>query len=100
MTVQPGTHPSADILRAFGLGKLDETMSGMVMFHLEQCEDCRKEVVALTNDDFLVRLRLAKGRDATAARAVSSPIAPALGASLVTSPRRCSCSSIIATISS
>ncbi|HEY7423179.1 MAG TPA: protein kinase, partial [Gemmataceae bacterium] len=59
MAVQREVHPSSDILKAFGLGKLDERSCGVVMNHLDQCEDCRKEVAALSGDDFLQRLRQA-----------------------------------------
>ncbi|HEY7423833.1 MAG TPA: SUMF1/EgtB/PvdO family nonheme iron enzyme [Gemmataceae bacterium] len=59
MAVQREVHPSSDVLKAFGLGKLDERSCGVVMNHLDQCEDCRKEVAALSGDDFLVRLRQA-----------------------------------------
>ena len=31
------THPSADTLQAFGLGKLDDASAGAVMNHLEEC---------------------------------------------------------------
>ncbi|HEY7427426.1 MAG TPA: protein kinase, partial [Gemmataceae bacterium] len=67
MAVHLNTHPSSDVLKAFGLGKLNDTSAGVVMDHLDLCEDCRKEVAALSGDDFLDRLRQAHGRSSTAA---------------------------------
>jgi serine/threonine protein kinase len=69
MAVQRGVHPSADILKAFGLGKLDDSTSGVVLDHLDQCEDCRQQVASLSGDDFLNRLRQARGRSFTPAPA-------------------------------
>ncbi len=65
MAVQRGVHPSADVLQAFGLGKLDDSSSEVVMNHLEQCENCRKEVASLSGDDFVNRLRQARGHSST-----------------------------------
>jgi formylglycine-generating enzyme required for sulfatase activity/serine/threonine protein kinase len=50
------------MLRAFGLGKLDEIRAGTVMAHVEQCPDCRRAVAAQSGDDFLARLRDAHDR--------------------------------------
>ena len=36
MPVRPTVHPSADVLKAFGLGKLDDTSAEVVMDHLDQ----------------------------------------------------------------
>jgi serine/threonine protein kinase/HEAT repeat protein len=69
MAVQRGAHPSADILKAFGLGKLDDGSSGVVLDHLDQCEDCRQQVASLSGDDFLNRLRQARGQSSTPAPA-------------------------------
>ena len=71
MTAQRGTHPPADILKALGLGKLDVRSVDVLMKHLDQCADCRKEVTALSGDDFLNRLRPPQGRNATPAPANS-----------------------------
>jgi C-terminal peptidase prc len=82
MTVQRAVHPSADVLRAFGLGKLDASSFEVVMDHLSQCEDCRKEVAALTSDDFLDRLRQAHAHSSTStplktlAEAAQGPTTP------------------------
>ena len=35
-------HPSAEVLQAFGLGKLDVDTADIVMNHLETCPACRK----------------------------------------------------------
>ncbi|HEY7425837.1 MAG TPA: protein kinase, partial [Gemmataceae bacterium] len=67
MAVQREVHPSADVLKAFGLGKLNEGSSGVVMDHLDQCDECRNKVAALSGDDFLDRLRQAHGRSGTPA---------------------------------
>jgi serine/threonine protein kinase len=71
MAVQRSTHPSADTLKAFGLGKLDDSSSGMVMDHLDQCDECRQKVTALSGDDFLQRLRQAHSHSSTPAPAKS-----------------------------
>jgi serine/threonine protein kinase len=69
MEARRATHPSADVLKAFGLGKLDAASAGTVMDHLDLCADCRKEVAALSGDDFLARIRRARGRSSTPAPA-------------------------------
>jgi serine/threonine protein kinase/WD40 repeat protein len=71
VAVQRSTHPSADTLKAFGLGKLDDSSSGVVMDHLDQCDECRNKVAALSGDDFLQRLREAHSRSSTPAPAKS-----------------------------
>ena len=67
MEAYPVTHPSADSLKAFGLGKLDDGSAEQVMSHLESCADCRARVAATSGDDFLDRLRLAHGLSNTPA---------------------------------
>jgi formylglycine-generating enzyme required for sulfatase activity/serine/threonine protein kinase len=62
-----GSHPSADTLHAFGLGKLGEARAKVVMAHVEQCPQCRQVVAAQSGDDFLARLRDAHGRGRTPA---------------------------------
>jgi serine/threonine protein kinase/formylglycine-generating enzyme required for sulfatase activity len=57
MAANLATHPSADTLRAFGLGKLDDAKSQSVLRHLESCPDCCKVVSALSGDSFLERLK-------------------------------------------
>ena len=69
MGASPVIHPSADALRAFALGKLNEVSAEVVMSHLDGCADCCKEVAAMTNDDFVNRLRQAHERRGTSAPA-------------------------------
>src|SRR5690349_21188316 len=67
MEARPINHPSAEALRAFALGKMDDSMASVLMSHLDNCPECCKEVAALTNDDFLARLRQAHAPSATPA---------------------------------
>src|SRR5579871_2633860 len=57
MAAPPGSHPSANTLHAFGLGKLDDASAASVLRHLEQCATCCQEVAAVTSDSFLDQLR-------------------------------------------
>jgi formylglycine-generating enzyme required for sulfatase activity len=75
MGASPIAHPSADALRAFALGKLNEVSASAVISHLDNCADCCKEVAAMTSDDFLARLRQAHGPGS--APAPTSPARPA-----------------------
>jgi anti-sigma factor RsiW len=45
---RPGIHPSADALRAFALGKLDDSTASVLMSHLDGCPDCCRAVAALS----------------------------------------------------
>jgi hypothetical protein len=65
------SHPSADVLQAFALGKLNDTSASVVMNHLDRCPDCCQQVAALSVDDFLDRLRQAHDRSSTPAPAKS-----------------------------
>src|SRR5258707_899931 len=65
MDARPVTHPSADTLQAFGLGKMDDFSAEVLMDHLEICAACRTEVAALSGDDFLARVRQAHGRNSS-----------------------------------
>jgi serine/threonine protein kinase len=60
MAAQLGTHPSADALREFAVGKLDDRMAEVIMTHLDGCPDCCRAVAALSGDGFLDRLRQAQ----------------------------------------
>ncbi len=55
-------HPSDQILQAYGLGKLDESASGSIHAHLEDCPDCRNRVEKLSPDSFLHGLQDAGAR--------------------------------------
>jgi serine/threonine protein kinase len=71
MAAQLGTHPSADALRGFAAGKLDDTAVAVIMSHLDGCPDCCRAAAALSSDDFLDRLRQAHCRNSTPAPAKS-----------------------------
>src|SRR5205823_5712035 len=78
MNAPVGAHPSADTLRAFSLGNLDEALARSVMEHLGQCPACGKVVAAQSGDDFLARLRAAHGAGTTPAPAqLPAPARPA-----------------------
>jgi serine/threonine protein kinase len=53
-------HPSADQLRAFGVGRLDPAAADTLVQHLETCADCRQAVAETSGDSFLNRLRDAR----------------------------------------
>ncbi len=61
------SHPSIDVLRALGAGKLAEAAAEPVLAHLETCADCQTQLSTLSGDDFLARLRAAGGRAGTEA---------------------------------
>jgi serine/threonine protein kinase len=65
MAAHPGTHPSPDLLQAYGLGKLDETRLQEVESHLDSCPACLREVLAVSDDGFLQRFRAARGPGGT-----------------------------------
>ncbi len=65
MAADSDTHPPADVLRGFGLGKLADDASASVLSHLERCPACRREVASLSGDSFLERLRAAQGPGST-----------------------------------
>jgi serine/threonine protein kinase len=66
MAASPGPHPSAEILRAFGSGKLTDAGAAAVVSHLENCPACCHKAADLSGDSFLDRLRAARGRSAQA----------------------------------
>jgi serine/threonine protein kinase/CubicO group peptidase (beta-lactamase class C family) len=78
METHPIIHPSADVLQAFALGKLNDTTASVVMNHLDSCSDCCKLVAAQSGDDFLHRLRQVHDGGST----------PALAKALADGPRR------------
>jgi len=57
MDVLHSTHPTAESLRAYSLGRLDEASAEAVGRHLEQCPECRRLVAEMAPDTFLDRLR-------------------------------------------
>ena len=59
MAAQLGTHPSADALRGFAVGQLDDSTAAAIMNHLDGCPDCCRAAADLSGDDFLDRLRQA-----------------------------------------
>ena len=54
------SHPTAEVLRAFSLGELDDASANEVARHLEQCPECQRHVAAMTADTFLNGLRRAQ----------------------------------------
>jgi serine/threonine protein kinase len=65
MKDQAEQHPSAETLRAFGLGKLEDDLAETVMEHLRTCGDCREEVAGQADDSFLERFRRAQQEAST-----------------------------------
>jgi serine/threonine protein kinase len=63
MDAASSDHPTREVLKAFGLGKLQEPIATAVSKHLEQCADCREHVAEVSADSFLQRARDAKRRD-------------------------------------
>ncbi|MFL5245177.1 MAG: protein kinase domain-containing protein [Gemmataceae bacterium] len=83
MLTSAATHPSADTLRAFSLGQLDEQTAVSVMNHLDGCAGCQKEVAVVTGDYFLDRLRQVRDKSGTPAPGKSlSELARSLYATL------------------
>ena len=63
MAAKPVTHPSPEVLQAYGLGKdLDEAMSESVKSHLDTCADCLETVATVSGDNFLGRTAQGQGR--------------------------------------
>lgn len=71
MAAELGTHPSADALRGFAAGTLDERTAEVIMNHLDGCPDCCRAAASLSGDDFLDRLRQAHSPSSTPAPAES-----------------------------
>lgn len=57
MPPAPPQHPSEQVLRDYGLGKLDAAAAEAAHRHLEGCESCRRRVSEQSADSFLDRLR-------------------------------------------
>ena len=47
MDIHPSLHPTSEILRAYGLGMLDDASAEAVYKHLEDCPDCRRQVAEM-----------------------------------------------------
>jgi serine/threonine protein kinase len=71
MAAELATHPSADALREFAAGKLDDVTAEVIMNHLDGCPDCCRAAASLSGDDFLDRLRQAHSPSSTPAPAES-----------------------------
>src|SRR5262245_7225868 len=46
-------HPTAEVLRAYSLCRLDDASAGAVASHVEQCEECQRLVAEIAPDPFL-----------------------------------------------
>jgi hypothetical protein len=64
-------HPTDEILRSYGLGKLDNALSESASEHLESCPDCQRRVAEVSSDEFLGRLQNAQGKPEMSATAGS-----------------------------
>jgi hypothetical protein len=60
MNAEPQTHPAAEQLAAYGLGKLSEADTAAVAGHLEACDACRRTVEGVPPDSFIGMVRSAK----------------------------------------
>jgi eukaryotic-like serine/threonine-protein kinase len=72
-------HPSAETLRAYGLGTLDDTSAEAVHKHLEHCQECQRQVAEMSPDSFLGRLRDAKEEPETSGAGSPAPGLPPTG---------------------
>jgi serine/threonine protein kinase len=50
-------HPTDQSLRAYGLGKLDESSAEAINAHLESCVACRRRTAEMSSDSFLSKFR-------------------------------------------
>jgi serine/threonine protein kinase/DNA-binding beta-propeller fold protein YncE len=69
MPANAATHPTADTLRALGMGTLDQASAAALLSHLEQCPDCRREAVSMCGAGILEKLRAGGHSGATASDA-------------------------------
>jgi serine/threonine protein kinase/formylglycine-generating enzyme required for sulfatase activity len=60
MSNATASHPTADVLTAFGLGKLTEAETEVVARHLTACEACRRLVEGVPADSLVGLVRSAK----------------------------------------
>jgi serine/threonine protein kinase len=73
MPANLASHPSAEMLQAFGLGKLNDAKAQVVLGHLESCPDCQKVVSSISGDSFLDRLQGAHAHNSQVPSAKSLP---------------------------
>src|SRR5262249_26224035 len=55
MQARSASHPSADTLKAFSVGQLDEASAEAVRNHLGSCPECCRQGAALSGNPFLDR---------------------------------------------
>jgi serine/threonine protein kinase len=67
------THPSAQELSAFSVGKLPEATANAVAGHLEKCPACRKALESFPADSFLGKVRAKPGVSSLPVRAGNAP---------------------------
>jgi len=67
------THPTAESLRAYSLGRLDEASAKAVGRHIEQCPECRRLVAKMPPDTFLDNLRGVQGGPEMSASSAEIP---------------------------
>jgi serine/threonine protein kinase/putative intracellular protease/amidase len=58
-------HPTAETLRAFGLGQLTGAAQAVIEQHVAQCEHCCAVLAALPNDTFIETLQRGQRQDET-----------------------------------
>jgi len=88
MDAPQALHPSEQTLRAYGLGKLDDSTAESVHKHLESCSACGRRVAELSSDSFLGRIRDAQVRSESLVPVASSPAGPSGLTSGMNSPAR------------
>jgi tRNA A-37 threonylcarbamoyl transferase component Bud32 len=86
MAAQLGTHPSADALFEFAMGKLDDRTAAVITSHIDSCPECCRAVAALSSDDFLDRLRQAHIPHTSTPAPAESPTGAAHAPKLAASP--------------
>ncbi len=81
MTVKPTTHPTPELLAAYGLGKLDDLGMATITQHLQSCPQCRQAVANVSPDSFIGRVRAASpaGYSGTQLPATVAPLPAASG---------------------
>lgn len=67
-------HPTAEQLRAFGLGQLSPSESAEVERHVESCDDCCRVLQAVPDDTVLVKLKQSHTLSEASAAAESKPM--------------------------